>query len=88
MPQLFNPQISIIPRMEKHTDNQNIKALAARVKEVRLECNFSQERLALAANVDRSFISRLERGIANPSYLMLVQIANALGKPTKELIPD
>jgi DNA-binding XRE family transcriptional regulator len=88
MPWLFNPQISMIPRMEKHTDNQNIKALAARVKEVRLECNFSQEQLALAANVDRSFISRLERGIANPSYLMLVQIANALGKPTKELIPD
>lgn len=74
--------------MEKHTDNKYIKALAARVKEVRLECNISQEQLALAANVDRSFISRLERGIANPSYLMLLQIATALNKPLKEILPD
>lgn len=88
MPWLFNPQVRMISRMEKHTDNQYIKALAARVKEVRLACNISQEQLALVANVDRSFISRLERGIANPSFLMLVQIANALGQPTKELIPN
>lgn len=75
--------------MEKHMNNKQLKALGAKVKEVRQqESNLSQEQLALVANVDRSFISRLERGIANPSYLMLLQIATALKKTLKEILPD
>ena len=70
-------------------NNKQLKALGARIKEVRQqESDLSQEQLALVANVDRSFISRLERGIANPSYLMLLQISNALKKPLKEILPD
>ncbi|MES2675507.1 MAG: helix-turn-helix transcriptional regulator [Pseudomonadota bacterium] len=69
-------------------NNKQLKALAAKVKQVRNESDLSQEQLALIANVDRSFISRLERGIANPSYLMLLQIATALRKPLKEILPD
>jgi len=74
--------------MEKHMNNSQLKALAAKIKEVRIANNLSQEQLALIANVDRSFISRLERGIANPSYLMLLQIASALKKSIKEILPD
>lgn len=70
-------------------NNKQLKALGARIKEVRQqESDLSQEQLALVANVDRSFISRLERGIANPSYLMLLQISAALKKPLKEILPD
>lgn len=85
---LFNPQSIKIRVMEKHTDNPELKALAQQIKAVRKAANISQEQLALVANVDRSFISRLERGIANPSYLMLSQIARALGRPLKDLMPD
>lgn len=88
MPWSFSPQLIKIRPMEKHMNNKQLLALAEHIKAVRKQSNISQEQLALIANVDRSFISRLERGIANPSYLMLVQIATALGKPVKELIPD
>jgi len=75
--------------MEKHVNNKQLKALGSKIKAIRqLETDLSQEQLALVANVDRSFISRLERGIANPSYLMLLQISNALKKPIKEILPD
>lgn len=38
----------------------------------------SQEALAFAAEVDRTYVSQLERGIANPSLLILFRIAKAL----------
>lgn len=38
----------------------------------------SQEALALAAGVDRTYVSQLERGIANPSLLILWRLADAL----------
>ena len=89
MPWSFSPQNIKIPAMEKDMNKDQLKALGAKIKEVRRQQpNLSQEQLALVANVDRSFISRLERGIANPSYLMLLQIATALKKPLKEILPD
>lgn len=70
-------------------NNKQLKALGAKIKEVRRrDTDLSQEQLALIAGADRSFISRVERGIANPSYLMLLQIATALNKPLKEILPD
>ena len=39
----------------------------------------SQEALALTAEVDRTYVSQLERGVANPSLLILQRIAEALG---------
>jgi DNA-binding XRE family transcriptional regulator len=87
MPWSFNPQIIKIRVMEKHIDNKELIALAQQIKAVRKAANISQEQLALVANVDRSFISRLERGIANPSYLMLLQISTALNVSLKEIIP-
>ncbi|MET0268382.1 MAG: helix-turn-helix transcriptional regulator [Duganella sp.] len=38
----------------------------------------SQEELALAAGVDRSYLGRVERGDNNPAALTLVKIAAAL----------
>ncbi|WP_049631207.1 helix-turn-helix domain-containing protein [Cellvibrio sp. pealriver] len=68
--------------------NKELMALAVTIKSIRKQINLSQEQLALMANIDRSFISRLERGIANPSYLILLQLASALGCKPKELMPD
>jgi len=68
--------------------SKQLMALAAHIKSIRKQANLSQEQLALMANIDRSFVSRLERGIANPSYLILLQLASALGCKPKELMPD
>lgn len=38
----------------------------------------SQEDLALTAGLDRTYVSGVERGVRNPTVLVLSQLANAL----------
>lgn len=38
----------------------------------------SQEALAVDAGIDRTYVSRLERGLENPTVAVLEQIAGAL----------
>ena len=54
------------------------RALAEEVKSARRRAGLSQEALALAAEVDRSYVSQLERGVANPSLLILWRLAQTL----------
>lgn len=62
------------------------KALSANIKRIRLEQGISQEKLALKANIDRSYMSELERCLANPSIEALVRIGNALEVSPSELL--
>lgn len=52
--------------------------LAEDIKAARRAAGLSQEALALQADVDRTYVSQLERGIANPSLLVLHRLADAL----------
>jgi transcriptional regulator with XRE-family HTH domain len=45
----------------------------------------TQEALAKSAAVPRSTIANLESGTGNPSLVVLVKVANALGVPIDEL---
>jgi len=49
------------------------------LREFRKTAGFSQEKLALEANLDRTFISLLERGLRQPSIKTLFAISNVLG---------
>ena len=53
-------------------------SLAELIRTERGKRGLSQEALALAADVDRTYVSQIERGIANPSLLILQQLAEAL----------
>jgi transcriptional regulator with XRE-family HTH domain len=53
--------------------------LANEIKQTRRRLGLSQEALALQAEVDRTYVSQLERGIANPSILILHRISTVLG---------
>jgi transcriptional regulator with XRE-family HTH domain len=56
------------------------QALVARnLRRLRVERSLSQESLAADAEIDRSYVSRLERGLENPTIALLEQLANALG---------
>ena len=44
----------------------------------RVRRGITQEELALMANVDRSYVSRIERGIANPSLRVLHNLADVM----------
>jgi len=70
---------------KKNKDKQLLK-LAADLKTARSKTSMSQEGLALASGLDRSYISRLERGIANPTYLALQSIAKALDAPLSDIL--
>ena len=52
--------------------------LAANLKGARANAGLSQEALALAAEVDRTYVSQIERGVGNPSIGVLVRLANCL----------
>jgi transcriptional regulator with XRE-family HTH domain len=46
----------------------------------------SQEQLAAAAELDRSFISMVERGIQGPNIVILLKLAEVLEVPAAEMI--
>jgi transcriptional regulator with XRE-family HTH domain len=54
----------------------------------RLQRNISQEELAFQAGVDRTFVSRLERGIRQPTITTLINIGQALGISAANLVQE
>jgi transcriptional regulator with XRE-family HTH domain len=48
------------------------------LRRLRQAKGWSQEDLALTAGVDRTYVSGVERGVRNPTVLVLSQLANAL----------
>jgi len=61
-------------------------AFADVLREFRKKSGLSQERLALDANLDRTFISMLERGIRQPSMKSLFAIAAVLNVPPHKIV--
>lgn len=64
----------------------HLEQLGQRIKEERLKLKISQEQLAQKCNFDRTYISLLERGKRNPSYLNLLQLCNGLEIELSHLI--
>ncbi|MWL88591.1 helix-turn-helix transcriptional regulator [Cupriavidus sp. SW-Y-13] len=60
-------------------------ALGKRIKQCRHAVDKSQETLAFEAHVDRTYISAIERGIANPSVETLANICYCLGVTLAQL---
>jgi transcriptional regulator with XRE-family HTH domain len=56
------------------------------LREARQGKGLSQEELAAAAGLDRSFISLVERGIQSPNVVILLRIAEVLGVPAAQLV--
>ena len=53
---------------------------------LRAAVGVSQEELAHRADVDRTFISRLERGVRQPTITTLIAVGEALGTTATELV--
>jgi DNA-binding XRE family transcriptional regulator len=77
IPWTVNPEALNVAFMEKRMA-QVCRVLGNNVKALRLAQGLSQEALALEAELDRTYISQIERGISNPSVLVLLKVANIL----------
>jgi transcriptional regulator with XRE-family HTH domain len=64
------------------------RAFGANLRSIRLAKGFSQVRLALAADIDRSYLGRVERGEVNITIEKLYTIARVLECSPKELLPE
>lgn len=63
-------------------------AFGLRLKAIRLERQLSQEELASAANLHRTYIGSAERGERNISLVNLCKIADALNISVSKLVAD
>jgi transcriptional regulator with XRE-family HTH domain len=62
--------------------------IAYNVRRLRVAKGVSQENLAIDASIDRTYMSRLERGIQNPTVDVLERLAKALDQPIIELLRE
>jgi transcriptional regulator with XRE-family HTH domain len=62
------------------------KQIGRNVRRLRLARRLSQESLALEADIDRTYMSGIERGIANPSAVLLSRMAKVLKVTVSELV--
>lgn len=62
------------------------RLLGAEIQRLRSTKGWSQEYLAEVANLHRTYISQLERGLKSPSVRVLHQITTALGVTMSALL--
>ena len=72
----------------KPNDLKLLKAFGDRVRSVRGAKGISQEKLAEMADLDRTYISGVERGIRNISLINISAIAKALKVSVGEFMTD
>ena len=69
----------------KHALDPVLVALGQVISSARKSQGVSQEELAHRSEIDRSYMSAIERGTQNPGVMVIVKIARAIGIPTSEL---
>ena len=63
-----------------------LKAVGQAVREARDELGVSQEELGFESELDRTYISGIERGVRNPTVETLSRLCRSLGVRVSELI--
>jgi DNA-binding XRE family transcriptional regulator len=59
--------------------------VARNIRRLRVVRGLSQEMLAIDAGIDRTYVSRLERGLENPTVAVLEKLARAFSSNIEEL---
>lgn len=69
-------------------DKEVLTLLGRKLKMYRLSNNLSQEKFAELTGLDRTYISSLERGLRNPSFLIIKKISFVLKISPNELFME
>lgn len=75
-------------RDPKRATPELLRRFGARVRACRLERGWSQEELANASGLDRSYVGGVERGERNVSLINIARIARALGVTVQYLVDE
>jgi transcriptional regulator with XRE-family HTH domain len=68
---------------------EDVRAILARnIKAGRKRLNLSQEELAARAEIDRTYVSGIERQVRNPTITVVAKFAEALEITTADLLHD
>ena len=66
--------------------NYDMKQSGTRIQNFRIQYGYTQEELAKAVNIDRSFLSRIESGKKGCSVDLFIQLAELFRVSLDELI--
>ena len=77
-----------VPNLSQQRQHPALIALGEAIRLARHKQGISQEKLALMAGIDRSYIGRVERGDNNVAILTLLKIAHALNVGLKDLMKE
>ena len=75
-----------MPNLSGKRKHRSLLALGRAIRELRRANGVSQEKLALMAEVDRSYVGRIERGDNNAAVLTLTRLASALDVTVAKLM--
>ncbi len=70
----------------KHSSTAFFKALGHAVRVERERLHLSQEELCHLAELDRTYLSGVERGVRSPNVRTLLKVADALGTKLSRLM--
>lgn len=70
------------------SEQKQLSTLGQHLKQLRENKGYSQEKFAEKVDLDRTYISGLERGLRNPSFLILKKLANSLEINISELFEE
>ena len=62
--------------------------LGDKIKQLRLQCDLTQEELASRCELSKGYISQLENDLTSPSIATLIDILSALGTSLKEFFSE
>lgn len=62
------------------------KIVGRNVRQLREEAGLSQEKLALEAGLDRTYVSGVERGVRNPTVTVVARLAASLKTTPDKLL--
>jgi transcriptional regulator with XRE-family HTH domain len=65
---------------------QERRQVGERIRAARINANLTQERVALAAEIDRPSVVRIEQGQQSPTLDTLIRLARVIGVPLSELV--
>jgi len=77
-----------VPNPSRRRQDQALVALGEAIRRIRVSKGISQENLALHAELDRSYLGRVERADNNVTVLTVRKLAKALGVSVAKLMRE